>query len=394
MKIGIATMGSILGTGGGLDIYTRYLVEALADYDFDNTYFILVSNASHATWAYRAWPSNLRFVPLYDVEPPRTAPVRALRLIWRSLGLPVPADHGEGYVARQIDSLGLDLIHFPRTIIYPLSIKTPCVLGFWDMQQEYYPQFFTQGELEWRARIYKPSVEKALHVVAPSAYTQQSLIQKYGTPAQKISVVPHGIPKTFRRVGASEMARIRMKYHLPDEYIFFPGNPWPHKNHARLMAALRIYQDRYGQPPKLVLSGRLRHERWDARILAVAAGVENHVIDIGFVPLEDLPALYSAATLLVFPSLFEGFGIPLVEAMACGCPIAAANATSIPEVVADAAILFDPLDPAAIAGTIHRMRTDEALIQALVARGYQQLHRFDWKNIVSKLVHVYQQVAH
>ena len=127
------------------------------------------------------------------------------------------------------------------------------------------------------------------------------------------------------------------------------------------MAALRIYRERYGECPWLVLTGRLRGERREAMSLAIAAGVEDRVMDLAFVEPADLPALYSAAELMVFPSLFEGFGIPLVEAMACGCPIAAADATTIPEITNGAALLFDPLDSDQMAEAIHRALNDADL---------------------------------
>lgn len=393
MRIGIAAMGSVLGNGGGLDIYTRYLVEALADNDSGNSYVILVSQASQETWSYRPWPSNVRFVPLYDIEPRRSALVRAQRLLWRTLGLPVPAHYGDPYLARQIDSLGLDLVHFPRTTIWPLSVQTACVLTFFDLQHEYYPQFFTQAVLDHRARTYKPSVDKARWVIAPSTYTRQTIIEKYGTRAGKISVVPVGLADTFSRADEAEVARVQRRYNLPDRFIYYPANPWQHKNHARLIAALRIYRERYSEAPTLVVSGRLRNETRDATEFATAAGIDKQVIDVGYLPRADRTAVYTAATMMVFPSLFEGFGIPLVEAMACGCPIAAADTTSIPEVVGDAALLFDPFDPCAIAETIHRLLIDEALRRALVAKGYQQIGRFDWKSIATELVQIYQQVA-
>jgi glycosyltransferase involved in cell wall biosynthesis len=263
------------------------------------------------------------------------------------------------------------------------------VLGFSDLQQEYYPQFFTEVELERRTNIYKPSTEKALHIIVPSQYTKNTLIDKYATPSEKITIIPHGISSIFRRASPNEIHRIRLQYNLPDRYIFFPANPWPHKNHSRLMAALRIYQYRYDDPMGLVLSGRLNNEPRDATTLAIAAGVDNRVIDLGFVLQEDLPALYSSAALMVFPSLFEGFGYPLVEAMACGCPIVAANTTSIPEITNGAALLFDPFDPEAIANAIHRLINDSALCTELVEQGYRQIFRFDWKAIVPQLVSVY-----
>jgi glycosyltransferase involved in cell wall biosynthesis len=393
MRIGVAAMGSRLSSSGGTAVYTHNLVEALADYDQRHTYVVLVNENDVNVWTYRQWPVHMRFVPLRAVEPRQPLVVRAWRRLRHILGLPVPPRYGEPYLARQIDALGLDLIHFPRTIVYPLSVKTLCVLTFFDLQQEYYPEFFTQAELEARARTYKPSVEKARHVIVPSNYTRQSLIDKYNVSDDKMSLVPVGLPDGFHRASVVEVDGVKSKYQLPDQFVLYPANPWPHKNHARLMAALRIYQNRYGQVPPLVLSGRLSNERRDATLLAVAAGVEDQIIDLGFVPQEDLPSLYSAATMMVFPSLFEGFGIPLVEAMACGCPIAAANATAIPECVNGAALLFDPFDPGAIVDAIHRLLGDQVLRESLVKQGYQQLGRYDWKTIVPRLVSIYEQAT-
>lgn len=182
-----------------------------------------------------------------------------------------------------------------------------------------------------------------MHVIAPSEFTRQSLVEKYDVPADKISLLPVGLSDRFRRAQAGETDSMRLRYDLPDDFIFYPANPWQHKNHARLMAALRIYQDRYNEAPYLVLSGRLPNERRDFISLAIASGIEDRVTDLGFVSSEDIRALYSAATMMVFPSLFEGFGIPLIEAMASGCPIAGANATTVPEITNGAALLFDPL---------------------------------------------------
>jgi glycosyltransferase involved in cell wall biosynthesis len=394
MKVGIAAMGSSLGSGGGLDVYTRNLAEALADHSQrHHIYVVLVNETNADAWTYRQWPTHVQFVTLHAAEPRQSLPVRAWRRLRRTVGLSVPAHYDESYLVRQIDELGLDLLHFPRTIIHPLSIKIPFVLTFFDLQQEYYPQFFTEAELEWRARMYKASVLKAKHLVVPSRYTLQTLIEKYDVPADRMTVVPVGLADSFRRVNVAEIARLKAKYDLPDEFIFYPANPWQHKNHARLMAALRIYRNRYDEAPYLVLSGRLPNERRDATSLAIAAGVEDRVIDLKFVPSEDLPALYSAAALMVFPSLFEGFGIPLVEAMACGCPIVAADATAVPECVDGAALLFDPFSAGDIADAIHRVLSDRKLRDMLVERGYQQLGRFDWGMIVPQLVSIYEQAV-
>lgn len=393
MRIGIAVMRSQLGGGGGVAVYTREILEALASHSRgQHTYFALIHADCADGWDYRHWPDHIQFVPLQPVRPFRSIPVRAKYSIRRLLGLSVPLHYGEMYMTRQIDALKLNILHYPQTIIWPLSINVPCVLTFFDMQHEYYPQFFTQIELDHRAETYRPSVNKAHHLIVPSDYTQQSLMEKYDVPPHKMTLIPVGIADTFRRADPIEVEGIKEKYGLPDTFIFYPANPWQHKNHARLMAALRIYRERYEDAPYLVVSGRLREERRDVLSLAIAAGVEDKVLELGFVPTAELPALYSAAKLLVFPSLFEGFGMPLVEAMACGCPIAAADATTIPEITNGAALLFDPFDPDAIAEAIHNLLVDSDLCKMLVRKGYERAEAFQWAKIVPQIEQVYERV--
>jgi glycosyltransferase involved in cell wall biosynthesis len=353
----------------------------------------LVSDSAADFWADREWPANIRFERILDHAPPATILVRGWRYARRRLGLPVTPDQGEDYVAKRIEHLRLDLLHYPETLIYPLSVSTPCVLTFFDLQQEYYPQFFTASELAWREKTYRASVDKAARLIVPTLFTSRTLAEKYQTPQGKMKHISVGIGASFTRATPDEMARVREKYRLPERFLYYPANPWPHKNHARLMAALRIYRAQHEDCPWLVLSGRLRQERRDVVSLAIAAGVADRVIDLDFVPKQDVPALYSAAALMVFPSLFEGFGIPLIEAMACGCPIAAADATTIPEVTNGAALLFDPLDPEAMARAIHTGLSEPELMADLVKRGRQQAGRFDWQRIVADTIRVYEEAV-
>jgi glycosyltransferase involved in cell wall biosynthesis len=394
VRIGISALQDGLGSSGGVDVYTRLLVEALATYDTENEYLVIVSRRQRDSWKYRKWPSNMRFVERCSRKAFRSLLVYMRHQLGDAFSFPVQSRSAiEAMISDQIDSLGLDLIHHPSTTIYPISASTPCVLTFFDMQHEYYPQFFIQSELGRRSQTYKASVDKASLIIVPSRYTQKTLMEKYGTLEAKIKRIPVGICDAFQPASPTEIARVRAKYSLPEQFVFYPANPWPHKNHARLMAAIRILKEHYGQPVNLVLSGRLLDEPRDATLLAVAAGVEAEVVDLGYVPLVDLPAFYSMASFMIFPSLFEGFGIPLVEAMACSCPIAAADATAIPECVNGAALLFNPFDAGAIAESMHRMLGDEELQRDLVRKGRQQLPRFSWECIVRRLVSVYEQVS-
>ncbi|MCC7359774.1 MAG: glycosyltransferase family 4 protein [Anaerolineales bacterium] len=393
-RVGLAAMfHSQLGIAGGLDIYVRQLVEALAEHDRLTDYVVLTTAKGAEAWAYRSWPINFTIHALREFAPRPAWPRRVINHYRRRRGLPVPPHYGDDYLAWQIDELGLDLVHFPATLIRPLTLQTPCVLTVFDIQHVYYPEFFTPAELAWREQNYGPSIKKAVRLLAPSAYTAASLTEKYAVPPERLSLIPVGADPGVERASPGEAARVRAKYQLPERYIYYPANPWPHKNHARLIAALRRLRGGPANPPALVLSGRLVNELRDARQLALAADMDAHVLDLGFVPPADLAGLYTGAELLVFPSLFEGFGIPLLEAMACGCPIAAANATAIPECVGDAALLFDPLDPDSIASALRTMLDDAALRQTLAARGTARLRAFAWPAIVAQLSVVYAHVA-
>lgn len=390
-RIGVAVLHNSLGRSGGIDIYAWQLVEALADYTVGHRYVVLVGPDS-PDWTHRVWPAHVEFAAIQSVAPAMALPIRAWHRARLAAGFSVPPHFGDAYVAYQMDRLGLDLIHFPSTTISPLSIQTPSVLTFFDMQQEYYPEFFTRGELQERSRTYRPSVEKASRIIVPSDYTRRTLVEKYRVPEERMVTIPVGKTRNIRIASPAQIAAVRAKYGLPGRYLYYPANPWQHKNHARLFAALRIYHDTYGPPPTLVLSGRLFDERRDAMSLAIAAGIEELVVDLGYVPVEDMSGLYAGAHLMVFPSLYEGFGLPVLEAMACGCAVAAANATALPELVDGAALLFDPSDPGEIAQAIHCVVNDDDLRLALIQRGITQARNYDWLELAPRIVDVYDSV--
>ena len=390
MEVGIVALGSGAGVGGGTGVYIQRLVEALAGSGVGHTFVVIHTGGA---WAYRTWPSHIAFAHVSAEAQPMSLARHAWHSVARRIRLPNPDASREDRLARQINALGLDVLHFPATTIYPLAVTTPCVLTFFDLQCEYYPQFFTQDELEWRRQAYRASVVKAAHVIVPSQYTEQTLADTYGVAKGKMTRVAVGISRSFGNANPSAVDHARRGYGLPELFALYPANPWPHKNHARLMAALRVCRDEYGYVPHVVLSGRLRGECRDASLLALAAGVDEWVHDVGFVPVEDLPALYTAARMMVFPSLFEGFGIPLTEAMACGCPISAANATAIPECVGDAALLFDPFDPRDIARAIHQLWTDDDARRLLAEKGRHRVAQYDWEPIVARTVRVYEKAS-
>lgn len=391
-KIGLLSLENI-SEGGGLNIYIRNLVEALAEYPTQHDYFIIVPVNNVGSWNNRNWPRHIHFTYV-DTDPKQDVIIRAYNHVKNLLIFKTFHMSQQSMIAKNIDALCLDIIHAPTTVLQNMEIKTPILLTYMDMQHEYYPDFFTPSVLEYRAKTHRSSVAKAKHLIAPSNFTKQSLIEKFGVVPEKISVIPAGwVPSQFTRANKEEIERVSRKYQLPSDFIFYPANPWPHKNHARLMSSLRNYEQKFGKAPTLVISGRMPNEPRDARLYALAAGIENNVIDVGYLPKQDLRAIYSSAKMLIFPSLFEGFGIPLIEAMAIGCPIAAAHVTSIPECVGNAGYYFDPTDIEGMTLAIYSLMTDNLLREKLIEIGFEQVKLFSQELVIRKQVAIYDQMT-
>ena len=288
----------------------------------------------------------------------------------------------------------LDLWFCPFTKLDPVVRDCPGVITVYDLQHEYAPQFFSEGELRDRRGFYPESCRSADHIIAISEFTRRCIGERYDVPPDRVSAVWLAPGSNFEWRGAEgRVLAVRAKYRLPSKYAFYPANTWHHKNHGRLVEALAIYRRSYDGDLGLVLTG-VGENGHRALQEAITSHALEHVVHVlGHVPYADLPALYAGATCLVHPSLFEGFGIPLVEAMLAGCPIVAARATSIPEVVGDAAILFDPLSPAAIAQSIAAVARDPERAADLVRRGRARATMFSVSEMADRTLEIFERVS-
>jgi glycosyltransferase involved in cell wall biosynthesis len=244
---------------------------------------------------------------------------------------------------------------------------------------------------------------RAAHaIVAVSQATKADLLHYFHLDSRRIVVIPEAAETHFTPQPGERIAAVRQKYALPDQYVLYFGSNKPHKNLVRLIKAWQI--SAFRPPPtrvagsgraisgfKLVIAGH-----WDSRYPEIkqhveTAGLKDHVIFAGPVAEEDLPALYSGATLFVFPSLYEGFGLPVLEAMSCGTPVVCSNVSSLPEVAGDAARLADPLDVDDLAATISQALASEELRQAMLRRGMEQAAKFSWEQTARETLAVYNQ---
>ncbi len=254
----------------------------------------------------------------------------------------------------------------------------PMVVTVHDLGFRHFPDahpFAQRLYLDWSTRF---STGAARRVIADSIATRRDLRRFYGVPEERIAVVYPGRDETFTRV---DPAPVRARYQLPDEYVLHVGTLQPRKNLMRLIEA--------APAGRRVLAGR---PGWLAQPILERARARG-VRLLEYVPDADLAGLYSGAAAFVFPSLYEGFGFPVLEAMACGTPVICASTSSLPEVAGEAAVLIDPLDTRALSEAIGRVLNDAALRAELTARGHQQVQRFSWRRTAREVLRVIEGAA-
>jgi glycosyltransferase involved in cell wall biosynthesis len=230
-------------------------------------------------------------------------------------------------------------------------------------------------------------------VIAVSECSLRDAVRLYGTPADKVHVIPEGVDGRFKPVARQQVERVRAKFHLPEHFVLCVGTIEPRKNYPLLFEALAACREqRYSTWP-LIIAGKLGWLYKPILQRISELGLQDLVRTTGFFPDDDLPALYNAATLLAMPSRYEGFGLPVLEAMACGTPVVCSNTSSLPEVAGDAALLVPPENVQGWAEAITRLCNDNALHARMRERGLAQAAHFTWENAARQTADVYHHIA-
>jgi glycosyltransferase involved in cell wall biosynthesis len=258
----------------------------------------------------------------------------------------------------------------------PFVFPGRAVTTIHDLGYRFFPEAHRDFERRYLDLTTRTSSRRATRILADSEATRRDLMGQYGVDPAKIDVVYPGV-EGLRRASDHEIAAVKAKYRLPDRYFLFLGTLQPRKNIERLVEAFRCYLDSGGDA-SLVLVGK-RGWLIEDTLIRAEQTLQSHLILPGYVSDDEVAALYSGALGLVFPSLYEGFGFPVLEAMHCGTPVLCANTSSLPELTGEAAILVDPLDVRSIADEIARLDNDTDLRADLVRRGYEQVKPFTWK---------------
>lgn len=364
MRIGLEVTAAVR-QGAGIGRYVRELLRALAQLDTANQYRLFYATPNPVPYPLPSLPSNFsaRHLPFHDIW---------LARLWHRAQLPLPVETIIG---------PLDLYHAPDFVLPPVRARS--LLTIHDLSFVRDPDSAAPGLRDYLNTVVPRSVQRATHIIAVSQATKADLIDFYHTPESKITVLYEGVDSIFK---PTPNPAIRDKYNLgPTPYIFSISTIQPRKNYVRLIQALAALPDY-----NLVIAGGpgWLHEPIYAE--ADKPGVKGRVKFIGFVPDSDLPALYSEAAAFAYPSLYEGFGLPLLEAMACGTPTLTSTTSCLPEVAGDAAILVDPLSIEAIASGLQQTLAQR---DSLIPKGLQRAAQFRWSDVARQLLSLYQTVG-
>jgi glycosyltransferase involved in cell wall biosynthesis len=362
----------------GVGTYTRNIVRALGRLDGESKYFLIGPPEKVAEIG--PLPPNFHAVPLLGND----ATIKSY-FDFRAI----------------LKRLGCDLVHIPHLFWLPRNLPCPYVMTVHDVLDHMYRArdqsglrrslhfFLTQRALKAAARLF-----------AVSNFTKSEVEKLFAIPAARIEVVYNAIDERFLRGHASETDRqvLAERYLINHPFLLYAGRISPHKNVVRIIeafSALKAELEKEAMFPglKLIVIGDELSKHPDLRRTVIRSRMQNDVRFMGFVPIEVLRIFYDAAKIFVFPSLYEGFGLPPLEAMAHGTPVVTSNTSSLPEVVGNAAVLVNPENVFEIMRALHRMLLDQSLRDKLKTRGYEQAKRFSWDGSARQILRVYHEVA-
>jgi len=362
----------------GVGTYTRNIVRALGRLDRTNIFFLLGSKDKVAEMG--ALPANFQAVSLTEQDTSLKG-YRDCRTV--------------------LKRLQCDLVHIPHLFWLPRTLPCPYVMTVHDVLDHMYRAQNHSGlRRSLHFHLTRRVLKGAQRIFAVSRFTKTEIEKLFGISSDRIEVIYNAIDERFLRGHSTTIDRqlLAERYLVTHPFLLYAGRISPHKNIVRIIAAfsaLKAELDKEGKFPdlKLIIIGDELSKNPDLRRTVIRAGVQNDVRFLGFVPIEVLRIFYDAAKVFIFPSLYEGFGLPPLEAMAHGTPVVTSNTSSLPEVVGNAAVLVNPENVFDIMRALHRVLLDQSLREKLKLRGYEQVTKFSWDAAARQILAVYERTT-
>jgi glycosyltransferase involved in cell wall biosynthesis len=363
------------GQFGGVEQFVIGLAAGLSRLEDGEEEYLFLVHPEHDDWirAYLGGPCRV-------LHPRRSYLNRRSRAVARGLIERLPGI-GVNFAVRPsdvtVERAGVDIVHFP--IQDAFTTEVPSIYQPHDLQHLHLPELFSGWERARREAIYRTHCERASVVVAMTSWGRNDFIESYGLSPEKVTVVPGGsVLREYPAPTPADLDRLRSRLELPEAFLLYPAQTWPHKNHERLLEALARIRDENGVTIPLVCPGKQTRHYRRIRELTEHLGLARTASFPGFVSSLELRGLYELATALVFPSRFEGWGLPICEAFDAGLPVVSSTATGLPDVVGDAGLLFESDDVPEMARQLHRLWEDAELRAFLRERGKMRAAEFSF----------------
>jgi len=387
MRIGIdcrTILNPERGEGAGVGHYTYQLVRHLIMADKANDYFLFFDRTVQAKRLNKFKKDNvfIKFFPFIQYKKF------------------MPGGYSHFLISAFISRFKLDVFHSP-TLNLPPSYRGRTVVTAHDLAIYKFPEFYTDKQTALLKSIIPRAVQQAKKIIAVSKSTKKDLGEFFVAEKDKITVVYHGVDERFfKNSGAAETERVKQKFGIKNEYLLFLGTLEKRKNIVRIIEAYERLRDRWSALPlnlkdgyQLVLAGSPGHGFKEIKTKIDESKYKNDILISGYIPADDVDPLYEGAKVFVFPTLYEGFGLPVIEAMADGLAVITSNVSSLPETAGDNAILVDPYNVAEIFQAMFDVLTKPNLRKTLGRDGVKRAHLFDWSKTAKETLGVYRQAV-
>ena len=374
MRIGINLLFLVASRGGGIERHVRGLLRGLQTVGAGHEYVLFTNRHCRGTFPLSA---NFR-----EVASDVSATFRPAKILWEQSILPFQLRRHE-----------IDVVLSPANI-GPVATRCPAVVIIHDVIPFRRPEMFTAPERLAMKTLFRLSARCSDAILTVSESSKTDIVNILDVPADKVHVIPGAADQQFRPVPVTDEARATLRRSgIPDRYILYVAAGRAYKNVDGLIRAYGRLLDQHRIPQSIVITGLAGRASVEIERVVNDLGLRDKVVFTGFLEDAILPLLYSAADVFVYPSFYEGFGLPVIEAMACGAPVAASNRTSVPEALGDAGLLFDPDNLEEIADSIHRILTSPVLRDELSSRGLARAKTFSWNKTAERTLAALAEIA-
>lgn len=371
MKIGIDARAAKWYRGTGIGTYTHQLINSLNKVDFINEYLLFTAENYNSQIDFK---DNFFLSPIKESNSSN---------FWDEVNIP-----------NILNGKDMDIYHVPQNGVgLPIKKKCPFIITLHDTIPIHMPETVGDRYLEIFTTKMKSIVDNSDGIITVSEFSKEDISKDFNYPKEKIFVTylaSENIYKPIDKVIANSI--LKKQYSLPSNYILYVGGFSPRKNILGLIKAYSKLPKNIRESHKLVIAGNKGKSYELYKKCAEEYNVDNHVIFPGFISMEYMPYLYNSASLFVYPSFYEGFGLPPIEAMACGVPVIASNVTSIPEIVGDAAVLFNPNDIDELSSNLHEILMDENIKQELIHKGFIKNNSLSWEKTALDTLKAYKSI--